>query len=341
MIRPDDLEEVLSDNSRVYDAIASTCLKRVKESSDPFVITPYAACALFGTPLSSPLHRELCAAVTEAEQRAPADWNDNHAVLDAFLNDTSPAFELLPDSNRRHLINMLIASMSWAGNSYPYFAVTDGLAAALWATDVGADRLSEPVHLPFDAMMIRLLIPITGISTILVASGPSESGRRKMLCYINRVPEEDGHPPWRLVLQSHSDGTWNDFLGETAVGHVSVARFVANLALYIHEHGGPPAEKVVGPNIHVEREHRTKPVFRCGRPIKLGRDLRAALHASAAGGTSWKLASRFLVRGHWRNQAYGPGRTERRRTWIEPHWKGPKDVTDALIREYEVHGGER
>lgn len=34
---------------------------------------------------------------------------------------------------------------------------------------------------------------------------------------------------------------------------------------------------------------------------------------------------RFIVTGHWREQPYGPGRSRRRRQWIAPYIKGPKD----------------
>lgn len=34
-------------------------------------------------------------------------------------------------------------------------------------------------------------------------------------------------------------------------------------------------------------------------------------------------AHRWVVRGHWRWQPYGPGRQQRRRTWIAPYVKGP------------------
>lgn len=34
---------------------------------------------------------------------------------------------------------------------------------------------------------------------------------------------------------------------------------------------------------------------------------------------------RFIVVGHWREQPYGPGRSQRRRQWIAPYIKGPKD----------------
>ena len=50
--------------------------------------------------------------------------------------------------------------------------------------------------------------------------------------------------------------------------------------------------------------------------IALGRSRRHALDG-------WKLRARFTVRGHWRNQAHGPGRALRMRKWIAPFWKGP------------------
>lgn len=31
----------------------------------------------------------------------------------------------------------------------------------------------------------------------------------------------------------------------------------------------------------------------------------------------------WVVRGHWRRQACGPGLQERRRAWVQPYWKGP------------------
>jgi hypothetical protein len=34
----------------------------------------------------------------------------------------------------------------------------------------------------------------------------------------------------------------------------------------------------------------------------------------------------LVVRGHWRQQPYGPQRTLRRPVWINPHVKGPADA---------------
>lgn len=38
------------------------------------------------------------------------------------------------------------------------------------------------------------------------------------------------------------------------------------------------------------------------------------------------VSVRFFVKGHWRNQAWGPGRQLRRPTWINPHIRGPEDA---------------
>lgn len=48
-------------------------------------------------------------------------------------------------------------------------------------------------------------------------------------------------------------------------------------------------------------------------------------HGHSAG-TGRHLSKRFVVRGHWRNQAYGPLRQLRRPMWINPHIKGPDDA---------------
>jgi hypothetical protein len=58
-------------------------------------------------------------------------------------------------------------------------------------------------------------------------------------------------------------------------------------------------------------------------------DCRPAVEAFLAGDRK-SLSVQFLVRGHWRNQACGPGLTERRATWIAPYWKGPETAPIAV-----------
>ncbi|MGW4116718.1 hypothetical protein ACWEFJ_38085 [Actinosynnema sp. NPDC004786] len=44
----------------------------------------------------------------------------------------------------------------------------------------------------------------------------------------------------------------------------------------------------------------------------------------AGGRNAGAYTVRWMVRGHWRQQAHGPGRSQRRPIWINPHVKGPE-----------------
>jgi len=52
---------------------------------------------------------------------------------------------------------------------------------------------------------------------------------------------------------------------------------------------------------------------------------RTANEGKTAGESSVDWSHRWLVRGHWRWQACGPGNAERKRIWIHPFVKGPED----------------
>lgn len=52
---------------------------------------------------------------------------------------------------------------------------------------------------------------------------------------------------------------------------------------------------------------------------------------AAPGSSGGSLAVRTIVRGHWRRQPCGPGRTQRRTVWIAPHLRGP-DAAPLVIR---------
>ena len=56
---------------------------------------------------------------------------------------------------------------------------------------------------------------------------------------------------------------------------------------------------------------------------------------SAALNSFRDFAIRFLVRGHWRNQACGPQMSERRIIWIKPYFKGP-NMAELVNRPYVV-----
>jgi len=77
--------------------------------------------------------------------------------------------------------------------------------------------------------------------------------------------------------------------------------------------------------------------FVIGKPTKI--NCRDAIVEYAEGKTNRNSPTlRFLVRGHWRWQPYGPGKKMRKRIPIEPYWKGPdgaKILTRTILMEDE------
>lgn len=69
-------------------------------------------------------------------------------------------------------------------------------------------------------------------------------------------------------------------------------------------------------------------------PIKV--DFRRAVRDMLAGRKhNGVFTAQWIVRGHWRNQACGPGMKNHREQWIKPYWKGPEEAR-ILLRGYEL-----
>lgn len=52
-------------------------------------------------------------------------------------------------------------------------------------------------------------------------------------------------------------------------------------------------------------------------------------------GSGKTLDKRFIVRGHWRNQACGEGMKQHKRMWIFPYWKGP-EMSEIVSKPYVI-----
>ncbi len=81
-------------------------------------------------------------------------------------------------------------------------------------------------------------------------------------------------------------------------------------------------------------------IYTVGSTIKLDDLSRLRDHARAyaeKGGdrAGWRVQARYVVIGHHRRQAYGAGRAERKRIWIQPYWKGP-EAGEALAKTYAI-----
>lgn len=75
-------------------------------------------------------------------------------------------------------------------------------------------------------------------------------------------------------------------------------------------------------------------VFAVGTDVTVDTEMREILRTEGTPGYS--LTYRTLVRGHWRNQAHGPGRALRTRKWIEPHVRGADLPTQVVGHTYKL-----
>jgi hypothetical protein len=70
-----------------------------------------------------------------------------------------------------------------------------------------------------------------------------------------------------------------------------------------------------------------------GRTIQIDPELVRVARAGARE-IAFRIKSRFVVRGHYRNQAHGPGRSLRTTKWIAPFFKGPEEGAQ-LVHTYK------
>lgn len=121
---------------------------------------------------------------------------------------------------------------------------------------------------------------------------------------------------------------------ELSEEQLAFAQFVLNLCLYIEStpssvrlstqpdidrlSSGPLAKRTKTKE-RIARLKRTQ-AFEVGNDVVIDPKLEEALFGE--GRRTWSLNYRTLVRGHWRNQAHGEGRLQRKMLWIEPHIRG-------------------
>lgn len=140
--------------------------------------------------------------------------------------------------------------------------------------------------------------------------------------------------PIKMTLLSSNEGVYvleNEF-GEDGAYHAILAAMwslsqtptVADVSTHT---------PTTGPKIKGQRRRQAP------SPIKIV-ELRQMRHENVTHNSSGRrYTHRWLVRGHWRDQACGPGLKERRRVWVPAYTKGPADA--PLIEKETVFAWRR
>jgi hypothetical protein len=248
----------------------------------------------------------------------------------------------------------------WVDAGLPSFELTHSLMAALLLTDPG-DVAADLVRLPFSTFAVCLphgfwtmhagdaAVPagIALVHAYTAVTSRDPMNPRALLSF--RIIARDGKTStWEVREPLPSEGPIGAWIADevpvvddpTGVvvppdEHdrrlaVAFRRLLVNLCLYVAQNGrGEPAGRRDAKRAGGASSPALASAWVLGREVKLAGELIGAAKAwtdsksaRAQAGEGWRLRERFTVRGHWRQQAHGPGRELRRLRWIAPYWKG-------------------
>lgn len=121
-------------------------------------------------------------------------------------------------------------------------------------------------------------------------------------------------------------------------------RVLVNGILYLSSND-PDIQKIISPHTKTQkrkksRKNRTR--IGNGESFVVGAGIRpivvvkpSEIENSDSEIARLRRAIRFMVRGHWRNQACGMELSERRLIWIKPYYKGP-EMAELINKPYQV-----
>jgi len=117
-------------------------------------------------------------------------------------------------------------------------------------------------------------------------------------------------------------------------------RIVVNTALYLSSSDpdirsglrGQPDDEPLPPHLARKREKQLRHVTEL-EYVVVGHSV--GEYDPGSGESGRQLDHRVKVRGHWKPQAYGKGRTLRKTIYIDPYWKGP-DMAEIVSKPYVV-----
>lgn len=127
---------------------------------------------------------------------------------------------------------------------------------------------------------------------------------------------------------------------EDKVALKTALRVIKNLVAWLESMGGVESQVRPQPP-HLKRKASKEArqrvasgvyphVWLFGQNVKLSKEARKMAAEVALGASKrheiggWKVRVKHVVRGHWKQQAFGEGRAERKRVWIQPYWRGPE-----------------
>lgn len=235
-----------------------------------------------------------------------------------------------------------LSEAKWVHCGAQRLATSHKYAAAMMATPA-VESMREDIHIPWKAFRVECpngLLKVDGEDFtrlhVGIFSFPDDkpngvltldSDQKTLFCVGSA----------ELLFDEHDEG---DTLFETSAGtpDARVVRMAKRLVvglLYTMQHTnnfrsiGGTSKSPKGPRGGPPK-HR---VIMVGAPIKV--DCRPAVERYLSSSKSAPPSVQMLVRGHYKRQVIGIGRSGRKVIWIEPYWRGPEEAP-ILVHPYKV-----
>lgn len=240
--------------------------------------------------------------------------------------------------------------LAWARDGYNVFDLSSDFVAAMLLTDPSEIDLPS-LKLPFRGMLFmipdqfakgaegtsytKIHVVETDDSRIFDADAAPKDGEKRPAIAIYAT---DGV---RLLstIAPRADLSWaalEELPDEVALDTDKEARATIQRVVFGALAYATAVDRAITERFPAPKKRRDQPSiahWTIGRTIKIDPEL----VRTARGGAreiAFRIKSRFVVRGHYRNQAHGPNRSLRTMKWIAPFFKGPEEGAQ-LVHTYK------
>lgn len=282
--------------------------------------------------------------MTEALPRA--QWlSDPVGATNVFMSRVLNINVIHPGAQKSMATQALVAG-PWAAAGYPTLDITHRLAATLMAmkVDEQVEKLAIP---PFPGVVVKLpdnllfLEDADGNLSSCAILGFSAAEYEGVPCmsysmFSQSTTSVFGTNVPIVGFVSKGDLLQMDY-GEVEAEAVDMRsselarKLIIGLCLYLSDPSklgeprgqkkkGKPAKRNRGPG---ELPQATTYVI--GREIELDSNVVTGIREFVKHGRK-APSVQYIVSGHWKMQAYGPGRAERKLIQVAPYWRGPVDA---------------
>jgi len=223
--------------------------------------------------------------------------------------------------------------LAWAHAGHNVFELGNDFVAAMLLTDPRAIDF-EVLRAPFPGILVTIPsgfvtgaegLPYTKLHLSHV-DGSWGLYATDGVHVINTQVAEGQALSWDLFESIETEQTESVIEDADAIAIRSIRQIAFGMLAYVTAVDRAIEERVSStPKKRQKDEDRPRPrVHDVGRTVQIDPILVKYARAGARE-VALQIKSRFIVRGHYRNQAHGPGWRDRKSIWIEPFFKGPEE----------------